>query len=445
MKKLATAMVMIMLIGGSGFSLLPGQNIRTRIDQILQNPSLEAQVMNIDNQKGSIAWAKVFYMEALLNMYEITGETAYLNHFLRHARDLMRQENKFAGRLDFDGKLRRGWQTNYAYTFSKPVLLRDGTGRAVLRLQGKRWGQNNFTQVRVTVTEGDRIAFHVTNRAAGYKQTLGPFSLAELKRWAPSTDHMSRFLTVTVLGDRLPASDTVLTFQSEPVTLTTFHNGRILVPLLRFVDLVRSNALPAFQASSDSIFQFCQEVFAAYDSLWQPQGYYINEPGIPFAYAGLPVPYNILADHGRSFIYFYRLTGDHRFLQRIAQITLRIFLEFRREDGKWIFHYAFGPLFDGWKEGDSHRYAYPRFEGARRMEDISHFKSTVIYVYELLRHDMGYFNGLRNTIIQVLDQVFQANRFAYYLDGSGNRIVSDAAGTFVLLFPYQPAVQKTYL
>ena len=425
------------------YSVLPATSFKTMAEHIVQEGRLSRLVMHQDNQEGQIAWAKVFYMEALLNLYEITGQERYLNLFRPHALDLMAQENKAAGRIDDDGRLRRGWQCSGAYTFSRPLVLTDASGRPVLQLQGKRWGQNNTTSVQISHQGENAISILVTNSASRFREEYTGLTIARLRSWAPTTHTMDHYLSVTVLAPGLPARDTTIFFQPARVTLTTFHSPRILVPLLRFVYLVKKENLAHWQSLADTLLNFCSEVFTAYDSLWRPHGYYINEPGIPFAYAGLPVPYNILADHGRCLLYWAMLTGEARFVRRLALISMKMFNAFQDKDGKVILPYAYGPLYEGWQE--SHGYAYPHFRGARRLEDVSHLKSTLVFAFDVSRYDLAYINGFRIRLGRIFQQVYREGDLAYYVDGSGPVQPADVSGSFVLLFPFDRENQQRCL
>lgn len=104
-----------------------------------------------DNEYGVLAWGESFILESLLNMYQATGDEAYLERFVAHAEAVIAQGDDHAGRKDYRGHSSSGWATAGPVTLARAVLP-DSTGQPALEINGRSQLRQNQIAVRLTLS-----------------------------------------------------------------------------------------------------------------------------------------------------------------------------------------------------------------------------------------------------------------------------------------------------
>lgn len=73
------------------------------------------------NEDGYLAWGESYILESYLTMYEATGDTAWLDKFVAHAKRVVGSTDSARGISDYKGRSLFGWSSQ---KYSKPQLLR---------------------------------------------------------------------------------------------------------------------------------------------------------------------------------------------------------------------------------------------------------------------------------------------------------------------------------
>ena len=104
-----------------------------------------------DNEFGSLAWGESYILDSLLDMYEVTKKTIYLQKFSEHADAVISQGNDNANRPDYRGLLLPGWSAS-SYLTLADTMYRDTSGQPGLLVSGRSSLRQNQVSVRLTET-----------------------------------------------------------------------------------------------------------------------------------------------------------------------------------------------------------------------------------------------------------------------------------------------------
>ena len=409
-------------------------------DSLIFQVKVADYLLTADNLEGHIIWRETPIVESLLNMYEKTRDVKYLDYGAKHVATIMKKENLLAGRPDSDGVMRRGWQTGAHYTFSLKDTLYDENGSAFLEIQGIRRADNNFTTVEFRPTGDAGFTLVVKNDKNKYTKEYDDLTVDNVEGTINQKIGFDSYLVVRKLGKSIAQTPITKRLVPQRVTLTTFHTPKILSALIRFVVIVREAQLAEYQPLADELSDFAREIVTSYDNLWNKKGYIINHPKLAYAFAGVEVPFNILADHGRCYLYMYLVTQDEKYLKRLDKISDFIFKSYREKDGKLIIPYAYGKFYSGWTNCD--KYHYRNHSGSKHLEDNSHYTAQIMFIYDMMKYEYGYIDTFRDKVLTLLQQSLRQDGISYYIDGSGDRTFNPAAGFYILLTMFDPALQQ---
>ena len=417
-----------------------------------------------DNHQGRIAWNTAYFLDSLLNMFVVTGDVHYLDIFIAYGDEVLRFRDDIAGRIDFTGRSRPGWQTDAYYTLGKPYVLPSVTERASLRIQGVHLFGNNHTVVRVIPEDEQHFTLEVSNdfrqttpKVVHYRHltmdTVESVVNAHLSPWD--------YIQVSRLGDTPPAAGTYPLLRTYSVVLHGEHTPGINVPFVRFAALVRQKGLKGyFQEKADVYLQKALESYKDYSGLWRTDdqgGYFIFDPKSPFWCAGCPVPYNVLSLHGRFLLWLSLATGEEKYQEQAMMLARRLRSAMKiTPSGNLQMSYWYGFPYQGWsavEDGPANR-LYNQSRPFAGSEDASHFTLTLQFLLDALEQglplDSHWAQASAHTYVEVLwrsDCTGQGKALAHDLEGRGC-IAGFPAGVYARLSRFDarvfPSVKEIY-
>lgn len=358
------------------FDLMAAQLRTTRADK----PS--------DNTAGGVAWGDSYELDALLEMFQATGDRAYLDHFVMLADKVVASRADKRGERDFKGELRRGWLTGAHYTWGVPTILNDAGGAPSLEVTTSLNAYNNQSVIQVTSANDGRFSIIVRDRRD--QKIRGEWldvSITEAESRINPVPGKVGPLRVRRMGPNPPEARAPFTPPTAKTVLHGHHTGKIIAPLAKFAAWVKQqSSLSSFSGRAAEYLRCAEETVPEQERSWVDlgeSGYYIFEKNIPFWCDGLPEPHNTLAATGTAFLWLSEATGKPLYRRRAEQLArfIRSNLE-PRADGTWMFHYWFGPLHTGWKAADDLSSNTPARTGAKSPEDVSHLQLTVRFMVE---------------------------------------------------------------
>lgn len=341
-----------------------------------------------DNTAGGVAWGDSYELDALLEMFQATGDRSYLDHFVILADRVVASRADKRGELDFKGELRRGWLTGGHYTWGVPTVLPDLAGAPSLEITTSLNAYNNQSAIEVLAAAEGRFSLVVRDRRD--RKIRGEWrevSMADAEvRINPAPGKVGP-LRVRRLGANPPAPRAPFTPPTAKTVLHGHHTGKIIAPLAQFAAWVKQRPdLSSYEEKAREYLRCAEETAPEQERSWidlGDKGYYIFEKNIPFWCDGLPEPHNTLAATGTAFLWLFEATGEPLYRRRAEQLArfIRSNLE-PRPDGTWMFYYWFGPLHTGWKASDNLSANTPARAGAKSPEDVSHLQLTVRFMVE---------------------------------------------------------------
>ncbi len=388
-----------------------------------------------DNHQGRIAWNTAYFLDSLLNMFLVTGDTHYLDIFVAYGDEVLRSRDDMAGRIDFAGRSRPGWQADAYYTLSQPYVLPSITGKAALHVQGIHLFGNNRTVVRIIPEDEQYFTLEVSNdfrrstpKVVHYRHltidTVESVVNAHLSPWD--------YIQVKRLGNTPPAAGAYPLLHTYSVVLHGEHTPGINLPFVRFVALVRKKGLEVYQKKADFYLQRALDSYQDYVELWRTDsqgGYFIFDPKSPFWCAGCPVPYNVLSLHGRFLLWLSLATGEEKYRQRAMVLAHRLQLAIKiTPEGTLRMNYWYGLPFQGWssvEDGPANR-LYDQSRPFAGSEDVSHFTLTLQFLLDSLDQglvlDTNWAQSAARTFLEVLwrpDCLDRGKALAHDLEGKG--------------------------
>lgn len=407
---------------------------------VFENNIIEFNLMH-NNFNGVVVWGTSKLMSSLLTMYEKTNDEKYIKNFIVLAENIISKENKKKNLIDSDGKKRRGWQTGSRYLFSKPTIFYDNNKNPSLKITAIGYGHND--KVYITITNNEKnFDLTVLNKDTNKTKTFKGLTQNSIEDIINTNLSPSSIIKVKKLGDSLPQKVVEYKLPSNKITLTTFHNPRILTPLTRFCYIIKKYNLIKYKRYVSKFIPFVKEVEESYQNLWidnDTTGYYIIEKDIPTFYAGLEVPNNILSDHGRLYLYMFLFTQDSIYKNKLKKIYNHIKNEFYYNNGKVLFNYTYGSYYNGWK--NSKVYNYEDYEGFKRVEDNSHFCSTIDFIIDCYENNLFFDELDINNLKKILRQSLKDNYMSYSINGNGDDRYSYAGGYYIRI----PDISDEYI
>ncbi|MBC7344230.1 MAG: hypothetical protein H5U03_02165, partial [Clostridia bacterium] len=361
------------------------QEAREVYDALLEATSFGDALLYNDNLTGRIVWNEAQFMESLVNMYELTKDSRYLELFIKHADHVLRMRDDRAGRADYAGRLRPGWQTGGHYTLGVPVIIPDEQGELALEVQGIHRSGNDHTVIEIVWEGGGRFTLIVRNdfrRAKPLEVRFEGLTMETAEAVVNRDLSPDSWIRIRVLANSLPLQGNYALTETYRMVLHELHTPIIGIPFLRFADLVfREPALSAYQSLAQDYVKAFEESFRDYQNSWREDaagGYFVFEPNGKFWASGLPVPYNGLSANGRFLLWLWRVTGNADYLEKAAALArkVRAGITFLSDGTMTMPYWVKGSLhYTGWEgmSADPVNGLYTRCEPDPATEDVSHF------------------------------------------------------------------------
>ncbi|MGB9774874.1 MAG: hypothetical protein ACPL4I_12825, partial [Bacteroidota bacterium] len=400
--------------------------------------------------------------------YDLTKDARYLEIFVEHADSVLQVRDDRAGRPDYAGRLRPGWQAGAYYTLGVPVIIPDEQGRPALEIQGIHRAGNDHTVVEITQEDGGHFTLRVRNdfrRSEPLEVKFGDLTLETVEKVVNANLSPNNWVRVRVVGSAPPASGVWPLKETYWMVIHELHTPIIGIPFLRFADLVfRSSGLATYQSKAEKYVQAFEQSFRDYASSWREDaegGYFVFEPGGKFWASGLPLPYNGLSADGRFLLWLYRVTGNIDYLERAAAVARKVragitFLP----DGTMTMPYWIKDTlpYTGWENRDSDPVngLFSRSDPDRGTEDVSHFSLTLRFMVEAWQMGVVFQADDLKAVARAFNQRlwkpsnakteelcnpdWRSGFFlAHNLDGNG-RAYDYAIATFALLSHWEPMI-----
>lgn len=368
----------------------PPINHRTVFEALAKPIQERREAAALSNLEGAIVWGASYEMEAFLEMFLATGDTDYLDRFVRLAGDVLEARADKAGEADFRGRTLKAWLNAGFNTQGIPVILPDQFGNPSLALRTTARMGNHRTTVSVTPEEDSQhFTITVRNDWRGEKSiTHEGLTLETVEKRINAGPCDEGWIRVDRLGYAPPAPYGPERPPVYEVFMRGHHTGQIVTPMARFSMIVKENPRLRDQYEREAvIFQTAaEESLAELDELWREEGdvgFYLYERGLPHWRDGMPEPFNANARAGMAMIHLHDVTGDPVHLERIQRLA-RLILREREllDDGSWLLHYWFGVARSGWEAGEGVSFTTPCFEGWPAVENVSHFQPTLRFLIE---------------------------------------------------------------
>ena len=443
-------------------------DIQKNYDALLRATSFGEAILYSDNLTGRIVWNEAQFMESLLNMYELTGDTHYLERFVEHADHVLQARDDFAGRPDSAGQLRPGWQTGGYYTLGVPRILPDGQGNPSLEVQGIHRAGNDHTTIEIIQEDDEHFTLVVQNnfrRNEPLEVVFRGLTLETAEGVVNADLSPDSWVRVRVAGTSLPVSGMWPLTETYRMVLHELHTPIICAPFLRFADLVfRRSGLASYRERAHEYIDACEESFRDYSGSYREDeegGFFLFEPGGKYWASGLPVPYNGLSANGRFLLWLYRVTGNTDYLERAAALArkVRAGMTFLPDGTMTMPYWVRDSLpYTGWegRYSDPVNGLYVRADPDRATEDVSHFSLTLHFMVEAQQMGVVFqdddLRAVARTFVERLwkppddEGIDLCNPdwrkgffLAHNLDGNG-KAYDYAIATFTLLSDWEPSI-----
>jgi hypothetical protein len=350
---------------------------------------------------STLAWGESHLLNALVDLYEWTGDSKYLVVVARRGIRLLTHRDDRRGVVDGSGQSRPAWSMASKYVVADGQIV-NGAGQPVIALRSTPSAYNNLTKVEVQLSgaaAAERFSLRITNSQFKREERFEDLSLepadaryVETIVNAPNqthsakagrfTDHSSLLrATVVMRGSAVLVPQT---FTLRPIPLAYMgYLGVIYHPLLRFAEIVKADQqLSALTPAADRFVQAAEESYAdASKRLWREgpnpgEGYYICcEKGESFPYDNVGEPFNYLGRHTAAQLALHRLTGKLEYRERAAKMA-RLFKNRLKHDvvrDLYTWNYWFEPVTTtGWTPANSPSLNIPNLSPAAAIEDVSH-------------------------------------------------------------------------
>lgn len=350
------------------------------------------QGVPLNNLAGDIAWVRSYIMDSYIDVYSLTGDPDYLDHFIEVGDRVMAARADAAGELDYRGRQTHGWMTAGHYTLGMPVVLEDAAGQPSLEVRTTENSYNNLTTIEIlegSVPGTFRIDVRSTRVNPPYERVYDNLTMQNVEAQVNAAPGVRSYLRVKRLGDSIPIPVEAFTPESSPVVLHGHHTGRIVTPLARFCDVVLSSSeLTDYHDKAREYLDSLHFIMAEHDQSFREsydgtRGWTIFEKGIPFWSDGVVEPHNTMAASGSAYLHLYRATGEPYFRERATQLA-RLIKDHHEPmpNETWMFYYWWGEIHDGWEIEDEVSTNTPRRNGVKSPEDFSHLQLTLNFIVD---------------------------------------------------------------
>lgn len=151
------------------------------------------------------------------------------------------------------------------------------------------------------------------------------------------------------------------------------YSGLFIDPILRFVQIVKSNNIKKYESIADSMFKEVGNVIASHENEWvslenridtrYSKGYYIFPKNSPWYLDGVEIPVNEIAIFGSSLVRAYQISKDEKYIVRALNMWNR-WKEYIAKDpfGYISYPYFTGAPYLGWGENSNISMNTPTFK-----------------------------------------------------------------------------------
>lgn len=439
-------------------------------DELLRATSFGKDLFYSENMTGRIVWNEAEFMESLLNMFELTKDTRYLEIFVKHSDHVLQVRDDQAGRPDYVGRLRPGWQVGAYYTLGVPVTITDDQGKPSLEIQGIHASGNDRTVVEILREDSEHFTILVRNefrRSKPLEVRSENLTLGTAEEVMNAGRSPKSWIRVRVVGNSPPREGQYPLAETYGMVLHELHTPIIGVPFMRFADLVfRNPELASYQPKAERYVKAFEESFRDYSGSWHEDGeggYFVFEPGGKSWASGLPVPYNGLSANGRFLLWLWRVTGDLDSLRKASALArkVRAGITFLPDGTMTMPYWIKGSLpYAGWKSagGELLNGVYEELQPDPGTEDVSHFSLTLRFILEAWQMGIVFqeddLKAVTRTFLKRLWKPIPAKveelcdpdwhkgfYMAHNLDGKGHAY-DYAVSTFSLLSRWEPSLAR---
>ena len=444
----------------------PSSDAQVVYEELLKATSFGQRLLYDDNLTGRIVWNEAYFMESLINMYEVTSDLRYLEIFVEHADHVLQMRDDHAGRPDYAGRIRPGWQAGGYYTLGVPVIIPDDQGNPALEIQGVHRAGNDHTVVEIIREDGEHFTLLVRNdfrRNEVLEVRFEGLTLETVEQRVNADLSPDSWVRVRVVGSSLPAQGVWALTETYRMVIHELHTPIIGVPFLSFADLVfRGPELAVYREKAETYVRAFEESLNDYLSSWRKDeegGFFVFDPAGKFWASGLPVPYNGLSANGRFLLWLWRVTGNVDYLGKATALgeKVRAGISFL-PDGTMTMPYWYGLPYLGW-EGEitnSPNELYSRYAPDQATEDVSHFSLTLRFMVEAWQAGLVFQeNDLRAVARTFVKRLWRPSAaeaeklcdpdwrrgfyLAHNLDGKG-MAYDYAVASFALLSRWEPSI-----
>lgn len=450
------------ILAGKNLSLEP----RAVYSALFEALSAGERLMYTDNLTGRIVWNEAPFMESLLNMYELTGDGMYLERFVEHADHVLMNRDDRAGRVDFAGRSRPGWQIGGYYTLGVPFVIPDDWGNPSLEIQGIHRSGNDHTAVEVVRETDDVFTLIVRNdfrRSSPLEVRFENLTIETIEDRVNAELSPDSWIRVRVIGDSPPQPGVYPLTQTYRMVLHELHTPIIGIPFLRFADLVfGSDDLTFYRTKAEEYVMAVEESFRDYEGSWREDtggGYFVFEPDGRFWASGFPVPYNGLSANGRFLIWLWKVADQAEYRDKAAMLAqkVRTGISFLPDGTITMPYWVRDSLpYTGWEDrfADPVNGLYVRADPDPGTEDVSHFMLTLHFMIEAWQAGLVFQESDLEAVVRTFNQRLwkpsSGGEFcnpdwrtgffiAHNLDGKG-RAYDYAIAAFVRLSPLEPSL-----
>lgn len=397
-------------------SNISSDQLKVIYDNLLSATSNGHDLLYQDNLIGRIAWNEAQFMESLINMYEVTHDRVYLDIFLDHANHVLQVRDDNAGRPDYAGKLRPGWQTGGYYTLGVPVIIPDDHGAPAIEVQGIHIAGNNYTVVEISTEDKDHFTIEVRNNFRRKDPVVIRFENLTLKNAEEKVNtglNPQSWIRLRVIGNTLPRSGVYHLSDAYRMVLHELHTPIIGIPFLLFADLVfRTPELSSYLPKAKEYVHAFEQSFRDYSNSWREDeegGYFVFEPGEEFYASGLTVPYNGLSANGRFLLLLWRVTGNIDYLEKATALAkkVRAGLTLLPDGTMTMPYWVKNSLpYNGWQDKISNPIngLYVQCDSDKATEDVSHFSLTLHFIVEAYQMGVVFEESDLNAVVRTFNK-----------------------------------------
>jgi hypothetical protein len=367
-----------------------------RADQLLMK-LLESDPWKQRPDASSLAWGEAATLNAVMDMFEATGNKKYLDILAKRGNQLMSYRDDKRGVADMSGNIRPGWSMGSKYVVAAGAIL-NSTGDTIADIKSATYSSNLSTSIEIMPENKEgRYTIKVDNKLLKRSELFENISLNStnsrfienivndpMSPYSAAPGNVSEKSNLIKIKIRKAGVIPPQKIELKPLPLAyTGYLGIIYQPLLRFSEAIKKDTrLSELNQTADYFIRSAEESYRdANKRVWRngpgaDEGYYITcEKGESFPADNVGQPFNYLGKHVCALLSLYRLTKKNEYYS-LSEKMCWLFkkrLSYYSANDLYIWKYWYEPMTTtGWtpKENISSNTSY--FKPAPHIEDISH-------------------------------------------------------------------------